>query len=172
MIKKSSNNHHIEKQIPFFNPDLRKKLTFHKNRNDLNQEPRSTQKYSPHSFLFEPFIPETTYQENHICKEIDSFQCDNSQNFIAQCADSEYSSCPLLDLVMDCRMKNSKLLYQSHIGPGFMSISNFGSNSKCVNVSDTSHNKSVACMHVECDRSGRAYYVSLPERFGKLIIWD
>jgi hypothetical protein len=69
---------------------------------------------------------------------------------------------------MDCRMKNSKLLYQANIGPGFMSISNFGSKSKCVNVSDTSHNKSVACMHVECEKSGRAYYVSLPERFGKI----
>lgn len=116
---------------------------------------------------FGPFAPTTSFQENHVCKEIDAFQCDNSQNFISQCADSHYSACPLLDLIMDCRLKNSRLLYQANLGPSFLSIAQFGANSKCLRVSDPSGARSVACMRVECAPSKRAYYVSLPERFGK-----
>ena len=124
----------------------------------------------PNTFPFSSFVPETTFQENHVCKEIDAFQCDNSQNFISQCADSDYSACPLLDLVMDCRMKNSRLLYQANLGPSFLSIAQFGANSKCLRVSDPSGDKSVACMNVQCSSSKKAYYVSLPERFGKISV--
>ena len=67
---------------------------------------------------------------------------------------------------MDCRMKNSKLLYQSNVGPSFMSVSQFGENSKCLRVSDPNGEKSVSCMKVKCSSSKKKYQVFLPDRFG------
>ena len=149
----------------FFNPSFSLSLYPPPNRNDPKPTFQINKSKFPHSFS--PFIPKNTFQENHICKNIDEFQCDNSQNFISQCADSNFSACPLLDIVMDCRMKNTKILYQSHLGPSFMSIAQFGENSKCLRVSDPTGKKSVSCMQIKCADSKKKYQVFLPDRFGR-----
>ena len=151
---------------PATNIQLRNKPRNQLTRMDpLEVFPDSSAKSQPNSLI-------NIYQQNHSCTTVNQFQCDNSQNYISQCSKSLYSSCPLLEVIIDCRRKNSFHFYQSLIGNHFLKVSVFGVQSKCVKVSDNRNIQGPACMEVHCDSSGTFYSVSFQTGQGKICLFS
>ena len=135
----------------------------------------------PKSFIFDnarilsefiPLVPQfptsdTNFISSHTCKRLNTFQCDNSFNFVTQCNEDNFSRCPLQNLLLDCRRTISYFRFQKYIGGRALDMSTFGMKSKCVKIKKRRKRQGAACLRTFCHPSRTSYIILVPDGKGR-----
>ena len=127
--------------------------------------------------LSEIAIPEfvssrVDFRSNHKCSRLNRIQCDNSQNFIAQCSRSIHSNCNMNDIILDCRKTTSSKFYKRRVGIENFRLSSFGHESKCIRIKGRRRRKSAICARVKCDPTSKFYVIYFASSFSNSCFWS
>ena len=112
---------------------------------------------------------ETNFAKNHVCRKLNRFRCDNSQNYITQCTESFLTRQNIRELLLDCRKTISHFTFERFLGPESLELSSFGPRSKCVRVKAAKQRSTATCMETYCHTGGTSYSVMFPYRKSNAI---
>lgn len=104
------------------------------------------------------------FSTNHKCDRVDTFQCDNSLNFVTKCTEDNFSRCPLQSLLLDCRKNISYFFFQKFIGGSALKMSTFGTKSKCVKIKKRRKRQEAVCLRTFCHISRTSYIILVPDQ--------
>lgn len=112
---------------------------------------------------------EPDYSKNHVCRKLNKFRCDNSQNYVTQCTQSFLTQQNVRELLLDCRKTISHFSYKRFLGEDYLPISSFGSRSKCIRVKRDGKKSTATCIETFCHNGGTSYSVMFPHLESTLI---
>ena len=105
---------------------------------------------------------EPDFSKNHVCRKLNRFRCDNSQNYVTQCTRSFLTQQNVRELLLDCRKTISHFSYKRFLGEDYLPISSFGSRSKCIRMKEEKKKSTATCMETFCHQGGTSYSVMFP----------